>query len=158
MDKRQTDRGDAMRTAISTATMVIAVGWIGITAGQEKPALEAFSHYEQIRVALSNDTLAETAKHAKALAPLAGTIAGTAAKKAADQLAVAKTLEDARRHLGDLSAALVPRFQAEGIPGAHAYMCPMKQKPWIQRGDTMSNPYFGKAMATCGSPLAPPAK
>jgi len=148
-----------MRTVISTATIVaMALGWMAITAGQEKPAVQAFSHYEEIRVALSNDTLAETAKHAKALAPLAGAVAGNAATKAADQLAAAKTLEDARMHFGDLSAALVPKFQAEGIAGVHAYVCPMKQKPWMQRGDTMSNPYFGKAMSTCGSPLAPQAK
>ena len=147
-----------MRTVISTVAIVMALGWIAITAGQERPVLEAFSHYEQIRVALSNDTLAETATHAKALAPLAGAIAGAAARKAADQLAAAKTLEDARIHFGDLSAAVVPKFQAEGISGAHAYMCPMKQKPWMQRGDTMSNPYFGKAMSTCGSSLAPQAK
>ena len=147
-----------MRTVISTVAIVMALGWIATTAGQEKSVLEAFSHHEQIRVALSNDTLAETAKHAKALAPLAGAIAGTAAKKAADKLAAAKTIEDARILLGDLSAAIVQTLQAEGISGAHGYMCPMKQKPWMQRGDSMSNPYFGKAMSTCGSPLAPQAK
>jgi hypothetical protein len=72
-----------MRHVIGTVTIVMALGWIATVGAQEKPALEAFSHYEQIRVALSNDTLAETAKHAKALAPLAGAVAGTAAKKAA---------------------------------------------------------------------------
>ncbi len=147
-----------MRNVIGTVTIVMALGWIATAGAQEKPTIEAFSHYEQIQVALSNDTLAETARHATALARLAGAIAGTAAKKAAGQLAAAKTPEDARIHFGYLSAALVPKFQAEGIPGAHAYMCPMKQKPWMQRGDTMSNPYFGKAMATCGAPLAPQAK
>ena len=158
MNNIDADRSDPMRTVISVAAIVMALGWSATTAGQEKPVLEAFSHYEQIRVALSGDTLAETAKHAKALAPLAGAVAGPAARKAADQLAAAKTIEDARRHFGDLSTTLVPAFQAEGIPGAHAFMCPMKQKPWMQRGDTMSNPYFGKAMSTCGSPLAPQAK
>ena len=69
-----------MRHVIGTVTIVMALGWIATVGAQEKPALEAFSHYEQIRVALSNDTLAETAKHAKALAPLAGAVAGTAAK------------------------------------------------------------------------------
>ena len=147
-----------MRTVIGAATIVVALGSIATAAGQEKPALEAFNHYDQIRVALSNDTLAESAKHAKALAPLAGAVAGPAAKRAAEQLAAAKTLEDARIHFGDLSGALVPKLQAEGIPGAHAFMCAMKQKPWMQRGDTMSNPYFGKAMSSCGSPLASQAK
>jgi hypothetical protein len=26
----------------------------------------------------------------------------------------------------------------------------MAQKPWLQRGDTLANPYYGKAMPTCG--------
>lgn len=138
--------------------IVLASGWVAIEASHGKPALEAFRHYEQIRVALSHDTLAETSKHAQALAPLAGTVGGDSAKKAAEQLARSKTLEDARTHFGDLSAALVPKFQAEGIPGALAYMCPMKQKPWMQQGDTMSNPYFGKAMSNCGSRLDRDAK
>ena len=105
-----------MRHVIGTVTIVMALGWIATVGAQEKPALEAFSHYEQIRVALSNDTLAETAKHAKALAPLAGAVAGTAAKKAADQLAAAKTLEDARIHFGGSLSGTRPEISGRRNP------------------------------------------
>ena len=29
--------------------------------------------------------------------------------------------------------------------------CPMKQKPWLQEGPDILNPYFGSSMLTCGS-------
>ena len=53
----------------------------------------------------------------------------------------AKTLEDAQRILGDLPTVLVPIFQAEAIPGTTAYMCGMNKKPWIQKGDSIQNPF-----------------
>jgi hypothetical protein len=34
--------------------------------------------------------------------------------------------------------------------GVRTAYCPMAQKPWLQRGDTLANPYYGKAMPTCG--------
>jgi hypothetical protein len=43
--------------------------------------------------------------------------------------------------LGDLPTVLVPIFQAEAIPGATAYMCGMNKKPWIQKGDSIQNPF-----------------
>lgn len=36
----------------------------------------------------------------------------------------------------------------EGVAVAY---CPMVKKPWIQRGDQLANPYYGKEMSTCGS-------
>jgi hypothetical protein len=143
---------------IGTFAAAMCLGAVAIASAQDKAVLEAFDHYELVRVALSTDTLPDVAMHAKMLAPLAATVGGPGAKKSADQLVKAKTLADARRHFGDLSAVLVPKFQAEGIPGAHAYMCTMKQKPWMQRGDTIANPYFGKAMPGCGEPLAAKGK
>lgn len=141
--------------------MLAAVAFIGLVAGasaQDKSVVEAFAHYEQVRVALSTDTLPDVAMHAEMLAPLAEKIGGARAKASAAQLVKAKTLEDARKHFGELSAILVPKFQAEKIPGTQAYMCAMKQKPWMQRGEKVENPYFGKAMPTCGSPLESKSK
>lgn len=125
-------------------------------ATQSKSAVQAFEHYETVRVALSGDKLADVAPHAKELAAVIEPVGGAEAKKAADALAAATTIEDARKHFGDLSAIVVPVFQAEAIPGTNAYMCAMMKKPWIQRGDKVENPYYGKSMLTCGSPL--PAK
>ena len=128
------------------------------TSAQRTPVAQAFEHYELVRAALAADNLTEAAPHAKALADTAEGAGGAPAKKAADALAAAKNLEDARKQFGELSTILVPVFQAEAIPGTSAYMCPMKQKPWMQRGDKMANPYYGKAMLTCGTPLPPKAK
>lgn len=123
------------------------------TTAQKTTVVQAFEHYEAVRVALSSDKFADVAPHAKELATHVEAIGGQTAKKAAMQLAAAKTIEDARTHFGDLSTVLVPVFQKEKIPGTSAFMCAMKKKSWVQKGDTVQNPYYGTAMATCGSPL-----
>lgn len=138
---------------ISVVAATVFAGFVALASAQDKSVVEAFDHYEKVRVALSTDTLPDVAMHAEMLAPMAEKIGGARAKASAEQLVKAKTLEDARKHFGELSARLVPKFQAAKIPGTQAYMCAMKQKPWIQRGENMENPYFGKAMPTCGSPL-----
>jgi len=35
--------------------------------------------------------------------------------------------------------------------GVRVAVCPMVQKPWLQKGDAIANPYYGKEMLTCGS-------
>ena len=35
--------------------------------------------------------------------------------------------------------------------GVHVAFCPMVQKPWLQAGTTLQNPYYGSSMLTCGS-------
>ena len=139
------------KVASFTATLLF-LGSVALA--QNSTALEAFSHYEGIRIALSADSTNGIAEHARMLAPLAATLAGAGAKTAAERLATAKTLGDARTHFGELSTALVPKFQGANIPGAHAFVCAMKKKPWMQKGETIANPYYGKAMAACGSPLS----
>ena len=146
------------KTVVQTVAALIVLGgpapaWAQDPATRVKPVVQAFEHYEAVRVALSSDQLADVAPHAKQLAARAQALGGDEAKKAADQLAAAKTLEDARTHFGDLSTVLVPIFQTEAIPGVTAYMCSMKNKPWVQRGEKIQNPYYGTAMPTCGSPL-----
>ena len=130
----------------------------GQAPGQGTPVVQAFEHYEMVRTALAADSLTDATTHARSLATNAEAAGGPAAKKAADALAAAKNIEEARKQFGDLSSILVPIFQTEAIPGTTAYMCPMKQKPWMQRGDKMANPYYGKAMLTCGTVLPAKAK
>jgi hypothetical protein len=62
-------------------------------------------------------------------------------------------LKDVREKFGALSEALVTYMQGEKLPapeGVRTAFCPMAQKPWLQKGDTISNPYYGKGMPTCG--------
>jgi hypothetical protein len=125
-------------------------------ATHANPAVQAFEHYEGVRAALSADNLAGVEPHARPLAASVEATGGPDAKKAAEALAAATTIEDARKHFGALSVILVPKFQEAGIKGASAYYCSMAKLPWMQRADTVENPYYGKSMLTCGEPL--PAK
>lgn len=130
----------------------------GHTTARGTPVAQAFEHYEMVRAALAADSLSDAMPHAVALAATAEAAGGAAAKKAADLLASAKNIEDARKNFGDLSTVLVPLFQTEKIPGTTAYMCSMKDKPWVQRRDKIANPYYGKSMLTCGTVLPAKAK
>jgi hypothetical protein len=125
-------------------------------SAQSSPTAQAFEHYEAIRAALAQDSVADIAKHATALAPLAEQVGGASVRSAAQQLASAKTLADARKHFGTLSEALVPKFVEAKLPGVQGFSCPMADnKPWVQRGKEIQNPYLGKSMLDCGAPIAP---
>lgn len=88
-------------------------------------------------------------------------------RQTAKELSVADTIDDARKRFALLSESLtaaVRRF-GNGL-GTPLYMarCPMafnnRGALWLQTGDTISNPYFGNVMLTCGEiqeTLAPSA-
>ena len=146
-----------MRQTLQSVALFIIIG-VAVSAQGKASVVEAFEPYEQVRTALAADSLKDATPHAKVLAEKAEAAGGAPAKKAADALAAATTIEEARKQFGELSTILVPLFQAEAIPGTTAYMCSMKQKPWIQRGDKIANPYYGKAMLACGTVLTPKSK
>lgn len=65
--------------------------------------------------------------------------------------------EAARRIFGELSVFLLPRLEEYNIPAEQSVYkayCPMaldgKGAEWLQRGKEIKNPYFGKAMLSCG--------
>ena len=35
--------------------------------------------------------------------------------------------------------------------GVRVAFCPMAEKPWLQEGSTLNNPYYGKSMLDCGT-------
>lgn len=120
---------------------------------QPSVAERAFEHYEAIRVALSADTMDRIREHVDALGADALGLAGPAASAHADALARATTIEDARKHFGELSGLLVPKFLDAKLPNVHGFMCAMKKKPWAQKSTEIQNPYYGKSMASCGTPI-----
>lgn len=125
---------------------------------QDRAVDRAFKQYESIRAALAQDTTKGVAADATALSRLALEIAGEDAGRAAEALAKAKGIEEARARFGVLSEFLVPAFMEADLPGVHGFVCAMKQKPWAQRGSTPANPYYGKAMPSCGSPIKDPGQ
>jgi hypothetical protein len=139
-------------SAVAAAFLVLLSAAAGAQANRQ--AVQAFDHYEAIRVALSKDATTDVAKHAAALAPMAGALAGKEAEAAAKRVGAAKTLNQARDEFGTLSQALVPKFLDAKVPGVTGYACSMKANAvWAQRGTAIENPYFGKVMLNCGAPL-----
>ncbi len=72
----------------------------------------------------------------------------------ARKMAAAKDLAAARTAFGDMSDGLVGYAEKSGsaLPAdIHIAYCPMANKPWVQKGTAINNPYYGSAMSTCGS-------
>lgn len=125
------------------------------------------SSYESVRVALAADNLAAAKKAADVIAKAApAEDQGKAAKagekaednkprayfEAAQKLATAADLDTAREQFKVLSKRAV--HYGEGKEGYYVANCPMVKGgggDWVQTSKQISNPYFGKAMLTCGS-------
>jgi len=136
------------------------------------PALTAIQRgldaYERARATLAKDRLDGLATYGRDLGETLRAAAagmGTTPKevadcleqaaKAADQLAAATNLEQARTHFGELSRFVIalvtadPRLRA----GWHHFECSMAKGfgGWVQRSPDIDNPYMGPKMATCGT-------
>ncbi|MGE0872854.1 MAG: efflux RND transporter periplasmic adaptor subunit [Kofleriaceae bacterium] len=133
--------------------------------------------YEQVRTQLAKDRLDGVPTYARdagqAFRAAAAGLERTGppqivesmdhAAAAADKLAGAATLDDARREFGEVSRHLIalaladPRLQT----GWTRFECPMAKGygSWLQPSPTLENPYQGTKMLTCGSTTAwqPPA-
>jgi hypothetical protein len=112
--------------------------------------------YLRIQSALTDDAFAPVAEGARQIATEAATRGdgGRALQAAALKLQDAQTLEAARASFGDLSEALIAFGESTGASvGAdnRVALCPMVEKRWIQQGDRIRNPYYGKTMLTCGN-------
>ena len=111
--------------------------------------------YVKIADALAKDSLDGVKTSAGDLATAATGLGAPAAKidTSAVQLASATELEDAREKFGVLSEAVVAYMDGLHLvlpEGVRVASCPMKQKPWLQRGSEIENPYYGSSMLTCG--------
>lgn len=107
-----------------------------------------FDGYFKIQEALAADDL-EAARVAAAAIP-----------DEASAAAIASTADiaEAREAFRSLSGEMIARAKEDGVPGLetvfHAH-CPMAfgntGGSWLQRSDTLANPYFGAMMLRCGT-------
>jgi hypothetical protein len=124
-------------------------------AGSEMPR-SVIDPYLRIHAALADDTIEGVRAAAGDLAT-AATVLGAPAMKidtAALQLASATELEDARTKFGVLSEAIEAYMNGLHLvppSGVKMAFCPMVLKPWLQADATITNPYYGKRMLTCGN-------
>lgn len=121
------------------------------------------SQYESVRAALANDDLAATKKAAATIAmeprtPQAEPLTLEQKERQAAftatvrKIASADSLATARDAFKQVSKRAI--HFAEGKPGYYLANCPMVpsgEGNWVQTSQSVSNPYFGKAMLTCGS-------
>jgi hypothetical protein len=126
-----------MKKLIYLVALCVALSGPLVQAGPLSDADKQFLvRYEKVRSALSADDLA-AAKTA------AGDLGETGAS-----LAKSSSLKDARAAFEKLSDTA--KQLAAGQSGYYVVHCPMLQKDWVQTGEKIANPYYGKEMATCG--------
>jgi Protein of unknown function (DUF3347) len=85
-------------------------------------------------------------------AELMGT-SGAELVKAAKRVGDAADLKAAREAFGPLSDAVIALGQAEAwkdAGGVKVAFCPMVKRSWVQKDETLRNPYYGSAMLECG--------
>jgi hypothetical protein len=124
-------------------------------AGSEMPR-SVVDPYLKIHAALANDTIEGVRATAGDLATAATALGAPAMKidTAALQLASDTELEDARTKFGVLSEAIEAYMNGLHLvppSGVKMAFCPMVLKPWLQADATITNPYYGKRMLTCGN-------
>jgi len=124
-------------------------------AGQTMPA-SIIDPYLAIQEDLAQDRMDSVKQNAGNLATAATALGAPAMKidTAAVQLAATTTIADARDRFGALSEAIVAYkdgLHLKNPDGVKQAFCPMVVKPWLQKGDSISNPYYGSEMSTCGS-------
>ncbi len=128
----------------------------GVTL-QASDAMKAIvGSYLEIQGRLSVDKLDGIKPAARAIGEQAarmGTAEGAAILKAATAMEGAADLKAAREAFSGLSDAVIAAGNAEGwkdLPDLRVAYCPMVKKSWIQKDDTIKNPYYGASMLTCG--------
>jgi len=134
--------------------VVLAIATSGVARAGD-PLLTMLDPYFRIQSSLSDDKTEGVKADAVAIATTAKSMgeAGAPIVKAADALAGAADLGAARTAFSQLSDAVIAfseSTKAEAGDSVHAMYCPMLKKQWLQKGEKVSNPYYGKSMLTCG--------
>ena len=146
---------------IALGLAVVAIAAVACSApGRTSKAPDALPQaligpYLKIHDELAADAYDGVRQGAGEIATAASALGAPAAKidTAALQLAAAGDLAQARDRFGVLSDAVVTYMKASGArapDGVRTAFCPMAQRPWLQKGDALSNPYYGTSMPTCG--------
>jgi Cu(I)/Ag(I) efflux system membrane fusion protein len=112
--------------------------------------------YLKIQQALADDSMDGVKANAGEVASAAAGLGAPAIKiaTAAVQLASATEIGDARTKFATLSEATedyMTGLHLKAPEGVRVAFCPMVQKPWLQKGEAIENPYYGKEMLACGS-------
>ena len=129
------------------ALLLLAGPTARVHAADEAPVLIPL--YEKASAALCADDVGAARTAARELAGEAARRHCDAIGDSAKLVAAADDLPGARRAFKDLSVAVIAL--AKPVKGYFILNCPMAGADWLQRTRAVANPYFGRAMPTCGS-------
>jgi predicted RNA methylase len=144
---------------IRFVTLALALGLLLAPAAPAQaadPIDDVLAPYFRIQAQLADDKADAIAADADALAKGAAALGAGAEPlaAAARDLAAAGGIAAARDAFGKVSDALIAyadeAHAAVGADTARVY-CPMIKRSWLQQGDAIRNPYFGKGMLGCGT-------
>jgi hypothetical protein len=125
----------------------------GEAAELPKPLLDA---YLQVQADLAADKMDSVQSQAATIEASASALGSDAAalSAAAKTLQAARDIAAARKAFAEVSEALLAYADAtktELPSDVRVAYCPMVNKPWLQKEQSLRNPYYGKSMLTCGS-------
>jgi HPt (histidine-containing phosphotransfer) domain-containing protein len=143
-----------MKKVVWTAVIACAVFVAGVHASDAMKSI--VGSYLDIQARLASDKFDGVAPAAHAIASQAARMGtgGEALAKSAQAVEQAADIKAARKAFGDLSDAVIDAAKAEGwkdLPDVKVAYCPMAKRSWIQKEDSIRNPYYGTSMLTCGS-------
>jgi hypothetical protein len=142
-----------MKTLVSLLLLGLVIAGRGVSASESLKAI--VESYLTIQSHLAADQLADVKAPARAIAARAATLGkeGANIAKAATSLESAADFKSAREAFGALTDAVLAAGNAEGwkdVEGVRLTFCPMVNRSWLQKDGQIRNPYYGKAMLTCG--------
>ena len=131
-----------------------------IACGNQNPLrpadISVLESYQKIYEALTADTIKGVSENASAIAK---TVKADGEKKLpialadeAEKMAKETDLKISRESFQKLSSTLISYLEKQNIKGTgfDENYCPMVKASWLQKGEKMNNPYFGKSMPSCG--------
>jgi hypothetical protein len=132
---------------------------LSVAALAAPPALRAsdalsalLDPYFRIHAQLTDDVLDGVKADAAVIAREAKAMGDETIAAAARELEQATDMKSAREAFGKLSDAIIGHAQAVKMSlgsNVNTAYCPMVKKSWVQKGESIKNPY-GKSMTSCG--------
>jgi len=128
-----------------------------VTAAESTDRAEALDNLIAIQKSLAADSMGHVTHHAAAIAKAAAghKVHGLPhqAAEQANAVANAKDIKTAREAFKKLNESFEAYLKDHPDKSGkyHVAYCPMAKASWVQTGDTIANPYYGRSMLKCGT-------
>ena len=124
----------------------LSLSLFGFAATASSPAVIA--EYIKIQEKLAADSTQGVSDAAKKIASLEK---NTKVAQEAEKVASAKDIKDMREKFKLLSKEVISSTPKKELKDVKVAECPMANAKWLQKGDSLRNPYYGASMLECGS-------